>query len=380
MLFRSLLLFLEGSSQETEEARLATLNILEDVEDARFQLKGEKERIEKIFLSLTDGLMVLENGEILLMNPVAEKMLGTEGENTLEKPLNDLSRFQNLKIVYQFLKQNTKRPISRQEIIFGKPELTLQITVIPIATNQDLIVFHDVTRDKLVERMKTEFVSLAAHQLRTPLSAIKWTIRMMLDGDIGKISKEQRDFLDKTYQSNERMIGLINDLLNVARIEEGKYLFKMSPIKIEDIVQDLVKSYKEESIRKKLILEFKKPKEKSPMINVDTEKITLAIENLINNAIRYSFPGGRVTVSLEYGKKEVEVRVKDSGAGIPKEQQERVFTKFFRGANVIRMETEGSGLGLFITKNVIEAHGGKIWFDSEEKKGTTFHVVLPVKS
>jgi len=229
--------------------------------------------------------------------------------------------------------------------------------------------------------MKTEFVSLAAHQLRTPLSAIKWALRMLLDGDLGKITDEQRDFVEKTYQSNERMIGLINDLLDVTRIEEGRYLYKPTLESIENLIQFVVNAYKEEMERKNLELDFKKPEKKLPRAVVDVEKIRLVVENLLDNAVRYTPPGGRVTISLRYveKEKEIEFSIKDTGAGIPKDQQARVFTKFFRGVNVMRMETEGSGLGLFIAKNIIEAHGGKIWFESEEGKGTTFYFTLPLK-
>lgn len=370
---------LETSSQETEKARLATLNILEDVEEARGELGREKERIEAIILSFVDGLLVLQDSKILLLNPSAEGILGIKVKDIPGKSLNLLSKYPNIKTLSQFLKENKGRPITREEIIFPRPEKTFQITTITIAAGQDLIILHDITREKLVEQMKTEFVSLTAHQLRTPLSAIKWTLRMILDGDVGKITKGQRNFLEKTYQSNERMIGLINDLLNVARIEEGRYLYKLVPAQIEDIIQSVINPYKEETKRKKITFEFKKLKKKLPKIKVDVEKINLAIQNLLDNAIRYTQPGGRVTVSLKGGIKEIELGVADTGVGIPEDQQERVFSKFFRGANVIRLETEGAGLGLFITKNIIEAHGGKIWFESEENKGTTFYFTLPVK-
>jgi len=370
---------LESFSQEVEKARLATLNILEDVEETRGELTKEKERIENIILSFVDGLLVLKDSEVLLLNPSAEGILGIEAKDIIGKSLNLLSKYSNIKILSQFLKENKKRPLIREEIIFPKPERTFQITAIAIAASQDLIILHDVSREKLIEQMKTEFVSLAAHQLRTPLSAIKWTLRMILDGDVGKITKGQRNFLEKTYQSNERMIGLINDLLNVARIEEGRYLYKLVPAQIEDIIQSVINPYKEEIKRKKIIFEFKKPKKKLPKIKVDVEKINLAIQNLLDNTIKYTRPGGRVTVSLKGGIKEIELGVTDTGVGIPEDQQERVFSKFFRGANVIRLETEGAGLGLFITKNIIEAHGGKIWFESEENKGTTFYFTLPVK-
>ncbi|GAH23077.1 unnamed protein product, partial [marine sediment metagenome] len=219
----------------------------------------------------------------------------------------------------------------------------------------------------------------AAHQLRTPLSAIKWTLRMLLDGDLGKITEEQRGFIEKTYKSNERMISLINDLLDVTRIEEGRYLYKPVLTQIENVVQFVIDSFKEKIRRKKIKLEFKKPRKKLPEVRVDVEKVRLAINNLLDNAIRYTPVGGRVTTSLKCGKKEIELSVKDTGVGIPEDQKERVFTKFFRGANVMRMETEGTGLGLFITKNIIEAHGGRVWFESEENKGSVFHFTLPIK-
>jgi signal transduction histidine kinase len=225
--------------------------------------------------------------------------------------------------------------------------------------------------------MKTEFVSISAHQLRTPLSAIKWTLKMFLDGDLGKITKEQGEFLEKIYQSNERMINLINDLLNVTRIEEGRYLYNPVLADIVQICQSVIDSYKEEMEKKNLKFIFEKPKE-LPKVRVDVEKISLAIQNLLENAIRYNREGGEIEITLEEKEGKIKFSIKDTGIGIPKNQQHRVFIKFFRAPNALRMETEGSGLGLFITKNIIEAHGGKIWFESEEGKGTTFYFTLPV--
>ncbi|MCH8741326.1 hypothetical protein IH779_00210 [Patescibacteria group bacterium] len=370
---------LELSGQEAEETRLATLNILEDIGDTSEALEVEKKRIENIILFLADGLLVLQDSEILLSNPSAKTIFGIKANDIIKKSTDSLQKYQNLKILFEFLKESKKRPILRREIVFQNPERTFQITVISIGAGQDLIILHDITREKLIEQMKTEFVSLAAHQLRTPLSAIKWTLKMILDEDLGKITKDQRNFLQKTYLSNERMISLINDLLNVARIEEGRYLYKLSLYRLEDIVQSVVNSYIDMAKRKKITFTFKKPKRKSPKLKIDIEKMNSAIQNIIDNAIRYTHKGGKVTVSLKSGRKEIELRIQDSGIGVPKNQQERVFSKFFRGVNVMRMETEGSGLGLFITKNIIEAHGGKIWFESEENKGTTIYLTLPIK-
>ncbi len=140
-----------------------------------------------------------------------------------------------------------------------------------------------------------------------------------------------------------------------------------------------MKSHQEEMTRKKITFIFKKPKTKPPVVKIDTEKIGLAVENFIENAFRYTLPGGRVTVALKYGKKEIEFSIRDTGVGIPQRDKESIFKKFFRGTDAIKMNTGGTGLGLFIVKNIIAAHDGKIWFESEENKGTTFYFTLPFR-
>lgn len=251
-----------------------------------------------------------------------------------------------------------------------------------------ITTFNDMTRElkesrereKLIERMKTEFVSLAAHQLRTPLSAIKWALRMVLDEEDGDISPEQRELLERTYQSNEKMIDLINDLLNVARIEEGRFLYEPVAASPEEIAASVVDSLKEKAESRKIGLAFQKPISPLPLVKVDKEKINIALTNFVTNAINYTHPGGKITIKLLSDAGNVEFRVQDNGVGIPKSEQERIFTKFFRASNVVKLDTSGTGLGMFITKNIVEAHGGKIWFESEENKGTTFHFSLPINN
>ena len=373
---------LKTKTKELEESRTALMNILEDVEKAREKAEEETNKTLTIISNFTDGLLVFDRDlRLSLINPQAENFFQVRTEEIIGQPVLELAKFPNFRPLVNLLGKEIKG-VYRKELPI-KENLILEISTVPMIGGEEklgtLVILHDITREKTVERIKTEFVSLAAHQLRTPLSAIKWTLKMLLDGDLGSIAEEQRDFLGKTYQSNERMIELINDLLDVTRIEEGRYLYKPTLTDIESICQFVINSYKEEIERRKIKFEFKKPEKKLPKVEVDLEKIRLAISNLLDNAIRYTPSGGMVTVSLKSGKKEIEFSVRDSGVGIPKEQQKRVFSKFFRGANVIRMETEGTGLGLFITKNIIEAHGGKIWFDSEEGKGTTFYFTLPVK-
>ena len=382
---------LEKRTQELEDTRRALINMLEDVEEARLKAEEERSKTQAIITNFVDGILVLDKNNILILtNQKAEALFQFREVEAIGKSITELDKFPSLKSLVELLIKNHPakkndaelKNISRKELEV-RENLILEVSTFPIFREKEKlgtsIILHDVSREKLIERMKTEFVSLAAHQLRTPLSAIKWTLRMILDGDLGKITKEQEDFLNKTYQSNERMINLINDLLNVARIEEGRYLFKLVPVQVEELVRSTINIYKDEIKRKKITLDFQKPKIRLPKIQIDEEKIGLAIQNLIENALRYTNPGGRMTISLKGGIKEIELSVKDTGVGIPKEQQERVFSKFFRGANVIRMEAEGSGLGLFITKNIIEAHGGKIWFNSEENKGATFYFILPLK-
>jgi len=369
-------------AKELEKTTEALLNMLEDTERARGEAEEEKDKTLAIITNFVDGLLVFDKeNKLSLINPQAEDFFGIKAAQIVGKTIPEFAGIPTLELLVGLLGREIKA-IFRKELPV-KENLILEVSTIPIMREEEkvgtLVILHDITREKAIERIKTEFVSLAAHQLRTPLSAIKWTLRMLLDEDLGKITKAQREFIGKTYQSNERMISLINDLLNVTRIEEGRYLYKPTLTNIENITQFVINSYKEEVEKRKLKFEFKKPKKKLPKAMVDVEKIRLVIQNLLDNAIRYTKPGGTVTVFLKHIKKEIELSVRDTGVGIPKDQQERVFTKFFRGANVMRMETEGSGLGLFITKNIVEAHGGRIWFESEEGKGTTFYFTLPAK-
>ena len=369
-------------TKELEESRTALMNMLEDVEEERGRAEEEKNKTLAVITNFADGLLVFDKeGKLSLINPQAEDFFDVKSRDIVDRPILELSTFPTVEPIVRIAGKEIKG-VFRKEVQI-KENLILEVSTVSMMREEEkfgtLIILHDVSREKMIERMKTEFVSLSAHQLRTPLSAIKWTLKMLLDGDLGKITGEQRDFIEKTYKSNERMINLINDLLDVSRIEEGRYLYKPILTNLESVIQFVVNSYKEEIERKKLKFEFKKPEKKLPEVRVDVEKIKLAIDNLLGNAIRYTLAGGEVTVSLKCVKKEIELSVKDTGVGIPKDQQGRVFTKFFRAANAIRMETEGSGLGLFIAKNIIEAHGGKIWFESEEGKGTTFYFTLPIK-
>ena len=372
---------LEIKTQEIKESRTALMNILEDAEEAKKEAEIERDKTLAIFENFPEGLLFFDKeNRISSINPKVKNFFDIEPEKIIGKTIKNLREFPSLSPLVEILGTELKG-IYRKELELRK-NLILEVSTIPVIRIEEkigtLVILRDVTREKTIERLKTEFVSISAHQLRTPLSAIKWTLRMILDGDLGKISREQREFLKKTYLSNERMIHLINDLLNITRIEEGRFLYNVKKQDIIEIAEEVINSAKERAQRKKLRFEFQKPRERIPKLELDSEKISLVFQNLIDNAINYTNPGGFVKVSVKYlkNKKEVLISVKDSGIGIPKDQQKRIFSRFFRGVNAIKTETEGTGLGLFIAKNIVEAHGGKIWFESEENKGTTFYLSL----
>jgi len=243
---------------------------------------------------------------------------------------------------------------------------------------RDLALIEANERLIAMDKAKSEFIAIAAHQLRTPLSGVKWILKMMIDEDIGPLTTEQKDFLQKGYENNERMIHLVNDLLNVARIEEGRLVYKQQKFQLEDVIEEIIGIFQDDIAEKQLNLEFRKPKQRLPKIKADLEKIRLVLQNLINNAIKYTADTGRIWIKIEQDGNALKVSIRDTGIGIPREQQERLFSKFFRGKNVIKMETQGTGLGLYITKNIIEAHNGQINFESTKNKGSLFWFILPL--
>ena len=229
-----------------------------------------------------------------------------------------------------------------------------------------------------LDKVKTEFISVAAHQLRTPLSAIKWALSLVLDEHSENLTTEQRSLLMKGYESNERTITLINKMLVVTRIESGKMEYDLQYVHIEDIIDATLLDFTGQMETHHITLVFERPREQLPYIHADPEKIRAVLQNLIENALFYSRPGGAVTVSAARKGDFIEVCVTDNGIGIPAHQQLGIFNKFFRADNAAKARTDGSGLGLFVTKNIVNTHGGEIRFESTEGVGTTFYVTLPV--
>jgi len=365
------------------------------------RVNQEKKQTEIIISNLINGVIEYDRDfKILLINKKAEEMLGVKKEEVLGKKvttdiIKEGEKYESLaSIMYPALAEDFFRvPVDEKtglkviEMKLKKPyEIDIQVATIKLTDYRGEIkaylkIIRDISREKAISKTKSEFISIAAHQLRTPLSATKWIFRMLLDGDVGKVSKEQEDLLQKGYDSNERIIGLVSDMLSVARIEEGRFGYEFSSVDIIDLIKKSLVTYEVKAQEKNIKIELNLLKEKLNPIKMDPTKIELALSNLIDNALKYTPEGGTIKISLKKdGDDYIKIGVKDSGVGIPQDQKERLFHKFFRGSNVIKMQTEGTGLGLFITKNIIVRHGGKIWVESSEGKGTEFNFTLPAKA
>ena len=229
-----------------------------------------------------------------------------------------------------------------------------------------------------LDEAKNEFISMASHQLRTPLTSIKGYLDMMLEGDLGKISPTQRAVLREAFSSSERMVRLINDFLNVSRLQTGKFTIDKQSVDIAQILRDEVSLLKVVADQRSVEMVLKVDK-KIPSLAVDSEKISQVMLNMIDNAIYYSNPHKKVVITLKSSGKMIEFSVKDSGIGVPKSEQANLFGKFFRGTNAKKRRPDGTGVGLFLAKKVILSHDGEMIFESEEGKGSTFGFRLPVR-
>jgi signal transduction histidine kinase len=233
-------------------------------------------------------------------------------------------------------------------------------------------------RQKEIDKMKTEFVSVASHQMRTPLSAIRWYGEMLLGGDAGKMNVEQKEFVGQMHDSSIRMIKLVNSLLNVSRIESGRIIVDPVLSDLGDIIDGVLDEMYPRVQEKNQKIIFSKCS-KLPKISVDPRLVREVYVNLLSNAIKYSSKKSLISIDITMSKSSIISKIEDNGYGIPKKQQKDIFERFFRADNVINKNQDGTGLGLYITKSILEASGGKIWFESEEGKGTTFWFSLPRK-
>ncbi|PIS42785.1 MAG: hypothetical protein COT24_01780 [Candidatus Kerfeldbacteria bacterium CG08_land_8_20_14_0_20_40_16] len=258
-------------------------------------------------------------------------------------------------------------------IVYKNLELVNEIR----KTNEKLQVANRHLKD--LDEAKSEFMSIASHQLRTPLSGIMGYLSMMSEGDFGVMTKEQAHIIQELLEASQRLIRMVNLFLNITRIEAGRFKLNLEKVDIVKVIQAQIKTMRPTTAKKSLKLEFKTPTVKIPPLELDQDKIKDVLLNLVDNAIKYTEKGG-ITVFLDKTLESVVVSVKDTGVGIDPKEAEKLFSKFVRGSGISRLSPDGSGLGLFIARKIVDAHKGKIWVESEGAgKGSTFKFELPIK-
>ena len=330
-------------------------------------------------------IMLSKKGVIKGPNKSALRFFGVLPEEIADK--NFFSFFleedkEKAERLYQHYVSNI--PINREEIrMITKNGATKSVllSVFEMAnpvdnTSTGLVMIFDITEQKRLDQAKTEFVSLASHQLRTPLSTTKWYTEMLISGDLGELLPKQKEYIDKLYTSNENMIGLVDVLLNVSKIEMGSLPVDLKETNVEELSESIFTELSSEIEKKKILIE-KRYNGHLQNIKSDPKLLRIVIQNLISNAVKYTPDQGKVTLTFQESGGDKRIIVSDSGIGIPVNQQERIFTKLFRADNVRKLSNiQSTGLGLYMVKSIIESLGGNISFVSEENKGSIFTIIL----
>ena len=384
---------LDNQLQETNKAKKATQNTLEDVEKEKNRVIEEKAKVETILTSIGDGVFVVDtNLKVLVFNKVAEEISGYTAKEVIGRKYEDTLKFvfekdgqPNDRFIKETITAGEPRPMKNHTLLIRKDDSTVPVadSAAPLKDNTGnvigcVVVFRDVTKEREVDKAKTEFVSLASHQLRTPLSAINWYAEILIAGDAGKLSAEQKKYLNEIYQGNQRMVSLVNALLNTSRIDLGTFAVEPEPISFVEIADSVIKELTPQIEQKKQRLTKEYDKDVPTTIEADPKLVRIVFQNLLSNAVKYTPDEGTVTLKLDKQDSNLLIRIIDTGYGIPKKQQPEIFQKLFRADNVREKDTEGTGLGLYIVRAIVEKSGGTIRFESEENKGTTFFVTIPL--
>jgi PAS domain S-box-containing protein len=346
------------------------------------ELAAAKAKDDAVLTSMGEGLIVTDNaGHLVLANPAAIELLEINPTKHIGKVFLKVAKLAEVDAKDE--KPSADQRVTRTYTLTRKDDSKLLIIIMttPIVQEGKTIgaigIIRDITKEKEVDRMKTEFISLASHQLRTPLSAIRWFSEMLLNGDAGKLNNEQTDFTKNISDSTERMIELVNSLLNISRMESGRIIVDPKPTDLHELVEGIIEDLQAKISERQQTLTVSIHKE-LPKINLDPRLISQVYMNFLTNAVKYTPKGGEITVMISRKDDELVSQISDNGYGIPKAQQEKLFRKFFRADNVSKIETDGTGLGLYLVKAIIESSGGRVWYKSEEGKGSTFWFSLPM--
>jgi PAS domain S-box-containing protein len=369
------------------DSQKAIVNVLED-------LRLEKAKDEAMLLSIGDGVIAVDtSGKIIMMNKVSEELLGWKIEEAIGKHYNNIVSLIDEKgtvippedrPLTKALSSSSSSSSSSTTSLYllskNKIKLPVAIAISPIILNNKIIgaieVFRDITREKEIDRAKTEFVSLASHQLRTPLSTINWYTEMLLAGDAGAIGEKQKEYLNEVYGGSKRMVDLVNSLLNVSRIETGSFGIEPKNVVIKDVVDGVLADLASDLTQKNIHVATTYGDVVS--VTADPKLLRIMLQNLLTNAERYTPPEGSIRLQVTRRPGDILFTVSDTGIGIPSGAQDKIFTKLYRADNARMAQPNGNGLGLYMVKNILDATGGRIWFESTEEKGSTFYVTIPL--
>jgi PAS domain S-box-containing protein len=382
----------QTKNRDLEDTKLAMTNILEDL-GVEKQLAEESQRKDEALLeSIGEGMIAIDvHKNIIVANKQVEKLLGFTTKELIGRPYEEII----------FVVDDSKKPIPMndrplmialkekqpvesskyQYLRKDKTSFPVAITASPIESGGKqiggIVVFRDISKEKQIDLAKTEFVSLASHQLRTPLSAIGWYVEMLLSGDAGKLEEAQMDYLKEIQHGSKRLVDMVNSLLNVSRIELGTFMVEPKPTNPLEIAEAVIGEVKSLIEKKQLVLERQFAKD-IPILQLDQHLLQIILQNILSNAIKYTPDKGKITLSIGLKDQALGIKIKDTGIGIPKDQQAHIFEKLFRADNVRSTDTDGTGLGLYMVKQIVTEIGGTITFTSALNKGTTVLVLLPL--
>lgn len=385
---------IETKSKEMEDQKSAILNILEDVEIE----KNKAESLASIVRDANEPIVSQDlKGTILSWNYGAEDFYQYKAEEVVGRSIEIIIPQEKLE-EYKKIKERiiAGEKVEHYQTIRRKKDGNFVDVAISLSSVKDLqgkiigvsVITLDITKEKEIDKAKTEFVSLASHQLRTPLSAIGWYSEMLLGGDAGKLNPEQERYLKEVYAGNKRMVALIDALLNVSRLDLGTFIIEPKLINVVEMAKSILFELKGQILDKKITIKEFYAKNISEF-QADQNLLHIVFQNILSNAVKYTPENGKVEINIliiskgeNFGGQEITedslaISVSDSGIGIPFDQKDKIFLKLFRADNVKESETEGTGLGLYIVKSIIDKAGGKIWFSSKEKEGTIFYIIFP---
>ena len=353
---------------------------------------SEKERIDNVIRNIAEGLVVVDsNGNVLLMNPAAERLLGvTQKEGAGKRLTDNLGEGKLLALAKGQVDDAEKEGLHEIELV-GSDDSTKKVlrASTAVVENQDgktvgmVSVLSDITKQKEIDKLKSDFISNVSHELRTPLIAIEKAVSLVMSVDSNTSDEEKNKFLSIAHRNLDRLTRLINDLLDISKIEAGKMKLNPSHGDLGEVIQHVIDTMGTWAGQKDIILEKHLPPDRVEIM-MDTDKIIQVLTNLIGNGIKFTNKGGRVSVEVQdrppdelFPKTSVQVTVQDTGIGIAQEDMSRIFDKFEQVKGVHSSGIGGTGLGLPIAKEIIQMHGGKIWAESMEGSGSKFIFLLP---